>query len=160
MAKIPMLIIDKLEIRKRKLLFYKGCKFIKHRLCPMAYKDNELVDVPSHTASWNLGVVALELGLFVFGLCLKILLGPYLSVQTRIVDKRNTFISRFFNHFWGNFLLANAKKGIVVRVVPEDTNAGHLLVKGLHIPHLSLVFLVCELSHNTSYFLCKSTHSL
>ena len=148
MTKVPMFIIDKLEIRKGKLLFYKGSEFIKHRLCPMTNKNNELVDVPGHTTSWNLGIITFELSVFVISLCLKILFSPYLSMQMRIIDKWKTFVSRFFNHLWSNFLLANAKEGIVVRIIPEDTNARHLLIKGFHVGHLSLMFFVCEMSHN------------
>ena len=143
MTKIPMLIIDKLEIGKRELLFDKGREFIKYRLCPVTHKDNELVDVPSHATSWDLCVVALELGLLVFSLCLKIFLGPYLSVQMRVIDKGKTFVGSFFNHLRSYFFLTNAKKGFVVRVVPEDANTRHLLVKGFHVSHLPPMFFVC-----------------
>ena len=54
MTDIPVLIIDKLEIWKREFLFDKGREFIKYWLCPLTYKDNELIDIPSHTTSGNL----------------------------------------------------------------------------------------------------------
>ena len=43
MTKIPVLIIDKLEVRKREFFFDKCRKLIKNRLCPMTYKDDELI---------------------------------------------------------------------------------------------------------------------
>ena len=72
MTKIPVLIIDKLEVRKREFFFDKCRKLIKNRLCPMAYKNDELIDIPSYTSSWHLCIVTLKLGLLMFGLCLKI----------------------------------------------------------------------------------------
>jgi len=87
MTKIPVLIIDKLEIGKGEFLFDKGREFIKHRLCPMAYKDNKLVDVPSHTASGYLGIVALEFCILMFCLRLEVFLHPYVSVKMRIILK-------------------------------------------------------------------------
>ena len=74
MTEIPMFIIDELEIGKRKLRLDKSREFIKHRLCPVADKDDELVDVPSHTASWDLRVVAFELCFLMLGLCFEILI--------------------------------------------------------------------------------------
>ena len=61
----------------------------------MSDKDNELVDVPSHTTTWNLCIVAFELGFFVLGLSLKVLFGPHLSVQMGIVDEGQTFLCSF-----------------------------------------------------------------
>ena len=80
-------IIDKLEVRKRELLLDKGRKFVNNRLCPMAYKDNELIDIPSHATSWHLGIVTFKLCILMFSLCLKVFFYPYLSVQMRIIDK-------------------------------------------------------------------------
>ena len=154
MTKIPMLIIDKLEIRKREFLFDKGREFIKHRLCPMAYKNNELVNVPGHTASGNLCIVPFKLGVLVLRLCLEVFFHPYLPMQLGIVDKWKTFFGCFFNHLRRYFLLTNTKKSFVLRVIPKNTDARHLFVEGLHVGHLFLMIFVCKLSHNTS-FACK-----
>ena len=128
MTKIPMLIVDEFEIRKRKLIFDKCREFIKNRLCPMAYKDNELIDVPSHATSWHLRVVV---------------------VQMRIIDKGKPLISSFLNHLRRYLFLTNTKKGFVFRVIPEDANARHLFIESLHVGHLLLMFFVCKLSHNS-----------
>ena len=148
MTKIPMLIVDKLEIRKREFLFNKGCKFIKYRLCPMAYKNNELVNVPSHTASGHLCIVAFKLGVLMLRLCLEVFFHPHLPVQMGIVDKRKAFVGCFFNHLRRYFLLANTKERFVLRVIPKNTDARHLFIEGLHIGHLFLMFFVCKLIHN------------
>ena len=151
MTKIPMLVIDKLEIWKREFFFDKGCKFVKDWLCPMAYKDNELIDVPSHATSWHLGIVTLKLGLFMFGLCLKVFFHPYLPVQMRIVDKGKTFVGSFLNHLRCYLLLTNTKKRFVFWIVPEDTNARHLFIESLHVGHLLLMIFVCKLSHDSIF---------
>ena len=95
MTKIPVFVIDKLEVRKREFFFDKYRKFIKNRLCPMANKDDELIDIPSHTPSWHLGIVTFKLCVHMFGLCLKVFLHPYLSMQMRIVDKGKTLVGSF-----------------------------------------------------------------
>ena len=70
MTKILLLIVDKFEIWESEFLFDKGGEFIKHRLCPMAYKDDELINIPCNTASRHLSIVAFELCVFVF--CLRL----------------------------------------------------------------------------------------
>ena len=154
MTKIPMLIIDKLEVRKREFFLDKGRKFVKNRLCPMAYKNNELINVPSDASSWHLGIVTLKLGIFMSGLGLKVFFHPYLPVQMRIVDKGKALVGCFFNHFRRYLLLADTKERFVLRVIPKNTDARHLFVESLHISHLHLMFFVCKLSHNIP-FACK-----
>ena len=151
MTKIPVLVIDKLEIRKREFFFDECRKFVKNRLCPMAYKDNELIDIPSYATSWHLSIVALKLCLLVLGLCLKVFFHPYLSVQMRIVDKGKPLISSFFNHLRRYLFLSNTKKGFVLWIVPENTNARHLFIESLHVGHLFLMIFVCKLSHDSIF---------
>ena len=136
MAKIPVLIVDKLEIWKREFLFNQGSEFIKHRLGPMAYKNNELVNVPSDTASGHLCIVPFKLGVLMLSLCLEVFFRPHLSMQMGIVDKRKAIVGSFFNHLRGYFLLTNTKERFVLRVIPKNTDARHLFVKPLHIGHL------------------------
>ena len=150
MTKIPMLIVDKLEIRERKFFFDKGCKIIKYRFCPMAYKNNELINVPCHTASGHLCIVPFKLGVLMLSLCFEIFFHPHLPMQMGIVDERKTFISCFFNHLRCYFLLTDTKERFVLRVIPKNTDAWHLFVEGLHVGHLFLMIFVCKLSHNTS----------
>ena len=57
----------------------------------MAYKDYELIDVPSYSSSRHLSIVTIKL---------------------------------------------------VLKVVPEDTDARHLFIKGFHVSHLFLMFFV------------------
>ncbi len=159
MTKILMVIIDILEVRKRKFFLYKRRKFVKNRLSPVAYKDNELIDVSGHATSWHLGVVTLKLRVLMFGLCLKVFFCPNLSVQLRIVDKRKTLISSFLNHLWRYLFLTNSKEGFILWIVPEDTNARHLFIESLHVGHLLLMFFVCKLSHASIFLvqrLCKT----
>ena len=162
MTKIPMLVIDKLEVRKRKFFFNKCRKFIKNRLCPMAYKDNELIDIPSHATSWHLGIVSFKLCILMFGLCLKVFFHPYLSVQMRIVDKGKALVGSFLYHLRRDFFLTNAKKGFVLWIVPEDSNARHLFIKSLHVGHLFIMFFVCQVSHNHPFstFACKVNYKI
>jgi hypothetical protein len=82
-----VLIIDELEVGEGELLFYQFGQLVEDRLCPMAYEDDELVDVPTYAATGNLRVVTLELGFLMFGLGFKKLLGSYLSMQLRVVDE-------------------------------------------------------------------------
>ena len=157
MTKIPVLVIDKLKVRKREFFFDKGCKLIKNRLCPMAYKNNELIDVPGYTPSWHLSIIALKFRLFMFSLCLKVFFHPDLSVQMRIVDKGKPLVGSFLNHLRRYLFFTNTKKGFVLWIVPENTNARHLFIESLHVGHLFLMFFVCQLSHNYpfSLFACK-----
>lgn len=83
-----------------------------------------------------------------FGLCPEILFHPHLSVKMRIIDEGQSLLRSLFNHLRSDFLLADSKERILVKVIPEDTDARHLLVKGLHVSHLSLMFIICELCHN------------
>ena len=152
MTQIPMLIIDKLKVWKGELFLNQRSERIQDRLCPVANQDNELVDVPSHATSWNLRVVTLELRFLMLGLRLEVLLRPYLSVQMGIVEERKPLISGIFYHLWSHLLFANAKEGIVSRVIPKYAYAGHLLVEGFHIGHLLLVIFVGELCHD--YIFC------
>lgn len=88
MAQVPVLVVNKLEIRERKLFLNHGCQFIWYRFCPMAYQDNEFVNVPCYATSWNLCIIALELCFFMHGLRLEVLLCPHRPVKMREVDKR------------------------------------------------------------------------
>ena len=154
-----MLIVNKLEVRKREFILDKGRQFVKDRLCPMAYKDNELIDIPSHATSWHLGIVTFKLCFLMFGLCLKVFFRPYLSVQMRIVDKGKPLVGCFLNHLRRYLFLTNTKKGFVLWIVPENTYARHLFIESLHVGHLLLMFFVCKLSHDSIFLvqrLCKA----
>ena len=61
MTEIPVVVIDEFEVWEGELLLYKCSEFFLNRLCPTAYEDNELVDVPSNTTMGYLGIVASEL---------------------------------------------------------------------------------------------------
>lgn len=152
MTKIPVLIIDKLKVWKGELFLDQRSERFKDRLCPVTNQDNELVDIPCHTTSWNLRVVALKLCFLMLGLRLEIFLRPYLSVQMRIVKERKSIDGSIFYHLRSHLLFANAKERVIRRIVPEDTYARHLLVKGFHRSHLLLVSIVGKLCHN--YIFC------
>ena len=77
MTKVPALVVNKLEIRERKLFLNHGCQLIEYRFCPLAYQYNELINVPCHATLF-----------FMLGLRLEVLLCPHLSVKMRVVDKR------------------------------------------------------------------------
>ena len=149
MTKVLMLIIDKFEVRKREFFLDKSCKFVKNRLCPMAYEDDELIDIPSHATPWHLCIVTLKLCVRMLGLCLKVFFRPYLSVQMRIVDKGKTLVGCFLNHLRRYLFLSNAKKGFVLWIVPKDANARHLFIESLHVGHLLFMIFVCKLSHDS-----------
>lgn len=148
MTQIPMFIIYELEIRKSELLLNESRKLIKNRFCPMTYKNDELINIPSHTASRYLCVIAFELCIFVFCLSLEILFGPHLTMQVRVVDKGNTFVSRFLNHLRCYFLFTYSEKRMILWVIPKDAYRRHLLIEGFHAGHLVIMFFFCELSHN------------
>ena len=75
-----MIVIDELEIRKCKGIFYQCRQLILDGFRPMTYKYNELVNTPGHTAARDLRVVASKLCLQVLGLRTEVLLGPDLTV--------------------------------------------------------------------------------
>ena len=100
MTEIPMLIIHKLKIRKRKFLLNKGCQFFLYWFCPMTHKNNKLIYVPGNTSSRNHCIVTLEFCFLMLCLSPEILLCPYLSMQMGIVDERKAFFCRIFNHLW------------------------------------------------------------
>ncbi len=98
MAEIPVLIIHKLKIRKRKLLLDESSQFILYRLCPVAYKYDELINVPSHSSTGYLRIIAFELGLFMFCLGTEIFFRPYLTMKMGIINEWESFLRRIFNH--------------------------------------------------------------
>ena len=89
MTKVPVLVVNKLEIRERKLFLNHGCQLIEYRFCPLDYQDNELINVLCHATLWNLCIIALELCFFMLVLCLEVLLCPHLPVKMRVVDIDN-----------------------------------------------------------------------
>ena len=141
-TKVPVVVIDEFEVWKGELLLKERSEFILNRLCPTAYEDYELVDVPSDTASGNLSIVASELGFLVLSLSTKVLLCPYLPMQLWIINKGNTLFSGFLYHLGRDFFFANPKEGFRFHIVPENAYTGHRLVEGFHIGHLGLVVFV------------------
>lgn len=146
-AEVPMVIIDKLEVREGELLLEQLCELLLNRLSPLANEHDELIDVPSHSASGDLRVVASKPSLLAFSLSLEILLCPDLPVQFGVVDERNTFLSRLFHFARCEFLLMYPKEPVFHRIVPENPYARHLLVEGGHVLHLRLVVFIVELGH-------------
>ena len=127
MTKIPMLIIDKLEVWKGELFLNQRSERFKDRLCPVANQDDELVDVPCHATSWDLRIVALELRFLMLGLRLEVLLRPYLSVQMGIVEERKPLISGIFYHLWSHLLFTNAKECVICRVISQGPPEIHIV---------------------------------
>ena len=136
-----MVVIDKFEVREGEFFFYHLRELSLNRFGPLAYEDDEFVDIPSHASSGHLGVVTLELGGFARCLGAEVFLGPYLSVQVRVVDERQAVVSRFFRLFGGKLLLADAEEGLALRIIPEDSDLRHRFVQGSHCLHL-LLYLV------------------
>ena len=128
-AEVPVFIIDEFETGEGEFIFEECGEFILDGFGPFAYEDNEFVDGPGDTSAWDLGVVALEFGVEVFGLCLEEFFCPHLSVELRVVDEGFSFFRGVFDDGWGEFFFADAKEGVVGGVVPEDTDARHLLVE-------------------------------
>lgn len=138
-----MFVVNVFEVWEGEFLFEEGGKFFLDGLSPMAHENDELVDVPSNTASGYLGVVAFEFGGFMLSLGTEIFFCPNLAMQMRIVDEGHAFFGGFFHLLGGEFLFANAKEIVFFGIVPKDTHAWHLLVKGAHIVHLRLsIFIV------------------
>ena len=67
---------------------------------------------------------------------------PHLSMQLWIVDERFPFFCSFLHHLGSELLLSHAKEHLVIKVIPEDTDARHLLVKRLHVCHLLVMFFL------------------
>ena len=80
MAKVPVFIVNKFKIRKGELFFYQFRQFFLQRFCPLSYKNNKLVNCPSHSSAWHLRIVAFELGIFMLGLRTEVLFRPYLAM--------------------------------------------------------------------------------
>ena len=91
-TKIPMLVINKLEVWQGELFLNQFCQFVLDGFGPMTNKDNELINGPRYTAARYLCIVALELRLIMLGLSTEILLGPDLTVQVWIVYKGFPFL--------------------------------------------------------------------
>ena len=70
-----------------------------------------------------------------------------MMVQLGVVDERLPFLSSVLHLARSQFFLSNTKKGMVLRVVPKDTHAWHLFVKGTHFLHLCFVLLSCQFFH-------------
>lgn len=80
MAKVPVFIVNKFKIRKGELFFYQFRQFFLQRFCPLSYKNNKLVNCPSHSSAWHLSIVSLELGFYMLSLRTEVLFRPYLAM--------------------------------------------------------------------------------
>ena len=136
MSEVPVHVIDEFEVRKVEGIFNESGELVLDGLCPFAHENDELVDVPRDASAGNLGVVALELRVFVFGLCQKVFFCPYLTMQVRVIDEWQAFVGRFLHLFWSELFLADAKEIVFLDIVPEDAYRWHFFVKGCHIGHL------------------------
>ena len=142
------MVVDELEVWEGELLFKESRELVLNGLCPLAYKNYEFIDIPSYASTRNLSVITLELSTFTLRLSLKVFPLPYLTMELGVVDERYTFLSCFFYYLRGEFFLVDTKEIVVLWVVPEDSNARHLLVEGLHILHLSFTVFFVQLCHN------------
>ena len=150
MAQVPVPIVHKFEIRQSKLFLYKFSQSVLNRLGPFANKNNELINSPSHSATWDLSVITFELRFNMLCLGTIKLLGPHLPMQVRIVNKRFPLFSSLLNLAWSKFLPTDAKKAIISWIIPKDSHAWHPLFKGFHILHLRLMFFITKLRHTLS----------
>jgi len=51
MTKVPVLVVDVLEVWEREFLLEKSGEFFLDGLCPMTYKDDELIYVPGYSTA-------------------------------------------------------------------------------------------------------------
>jgi hypothetical protein len=123
-TEVPVLVVDVFEVWEGEFLLEKSGEFFLDGLCPMTYKDDELVDVPGYSTT-------------------KIILCQNLSKQMGIVDEGHAFFGCFLHLLGSKFLFANAEEIMLFWIVPKDTYAWHLLVEGSHVVHQRLsVFIV------------------
>ena len=54
MTKVPVMVIDELEIRQRELPLQQFGELILDGLCPLAYQHNKLINVPGDTTTFAL----------------------------------------------------------------------------------------------------------
>ena len=142
-----MVVVDEFKVREREFLFEEGGELVLDGLGPLANEYNEFVDVPGDSTTRNLGIVSSELRLDMFCLGFKVFFSPNLTVQLGVVDEGNTFFSCLLNHLWRQFLFANTKELMVIRVVPENSHTWHLFIVGCHVLHLGVMVFIVELSH-------------
>ena len=77
-------VVNEFEVWKGKFLFYHLRKFCFDGFGPLAYEDDELVDVPCNSPPWYLGVVAYEFGLLSCGLRTEIFFCPHCLVLKKV----------------------------------------------------------------------------
>ncbi len=95
----------------------------------MAHQNDEFVNIPGNTSTGHLSIVSLELSFNMFSLSLEIFFCPNITVQFGIVYKRHTFLCGLLNITRRNLFLMNSKEAVLLRVIPEDSNAWHLLIE-------------------------------
>ena len=117
----------------------------------MAYKDYELIDVPSYSSSWHLSIVTFKFGILMFGLSFEV----FPHVQKRVINEGESPVSSFLYHFRRYLFFANAKERFILKVIPEDTDARHLFIEDFHVGHQLLTFFVCKLSHHSLFLSAK-----
>ena len=142
-----MLIVHKLKVGQGEGFFNQFCQFVLDGFRPMANEDDELVDGPSHTASWYLSIVALEFCLIMLGLGAEILFGPNLTVQMGVVDKGLTLLGSFLYFTWGKLFLTYTKECVIFGVIPEDAYGWHRFIEGTHVVHLGFMAYFIEVRH-------------
>ena len=94
-----------------------------------------------------MSVVTFELGINVFGLCTEVLLSPNLTVQFGVVYEGHASFGRSLNVSGSNLFLIYPKQIMLLLVVPEDSDAGHLLVERFHVSHLGLMLFFGQLCY-------------
>lgn len=78
------MVVNEFEVWKGIFLFYHLRKFCFDGFGPLAYEDDELVDVPCNSPPWYLGVVAYEFGLLSCGLRTEIFFCPHCLVLKKV----------------------------------------------------------------------------
>ena len=109
MPQVPMLVIYELKIGQREFIFKQPTELFLDRLCPMAHKDDEFINIPRHSPTGYLSVVPLKLGGFMLGLRTEVFFSPHLTMQMRIIDKWHTLLGGFLNLLGSKFFLTHSK---------------------------------------------------
>ena len=80
MTEIPVVVVNEFKVWKRELLLHQLRQLVKYGFGPMTYQNNKFINIPCHSPTGHLRVIASELCRDMLSLRLEVLLHPHLPV--------------------------------------------------------------------------------
>lgn len=112
---IPMLVINKLEIRQGELLLEQRGQFLMDGLGPLSDKDDKLIDIPNDVAAAAIYRIILPI--------------------VGMTDDPDALLCGSLDRQRRQLLFPDIEQESTFRIIPERAHAWHLFIEGPHVHH-------------------------